>query len=141
MYRGISEEDSIRWVKNSFERTIREWSKEYDIESALRFETDETPPSDRVAWRHWQTYSSLELEQLANDCQWIIAAFGACVALLFSSGVHPWFLPGFFRASLPLKGVGAQKHHAAMTTTKTTKTTTTKLRSRHGAECAILVIQ
>ena len=83
LYRGISEEDSIRWVKNSFERTIREWSKEYDIESALRFETDETPPSDRVAWRHWQTYSSLELEQLANDCQWIIAAFGACFALVF----------------------------------------------------------
>jgi len=80
LYSGISEEDAIRWVKTSFERTIREWGREYNIESALRFEKDK---SDRVSWRHWQTYSSLELEQLAKDCRWIIAAFGACFTLVF----------------------------------------------------------
>ena len=84
---AVSEDDAISWVKHSFERTIREWSKKYNFESALQFEENKKLQSERIAWRHWQTYASLELEQLGKDCRWIIAAFGTCFALvLFHTG-------------------------------------------------------
>ena len=69
---GVSEADSIYWIKNTFEKIVREWGNEKSI---------------RVSWRHWDTYSELELEQLAKDSRWISAAFSACFFLvLFHTG-------------------------------------------------------